>query len=197
MKEKDNSGKIILSLLIGITAGAVAGLLLAPETGEDTRASLKDSANKLGDDLNKWLQKSQETLDSAKANAASLVEEGRTAANEAFTSLSNQAGSLAEQAKQLGTEAVNKVQQVAADVSGQVQQVVAQVTDQAQQATAAASDKVEQASASVAEETQQIEDKAKAKVHQAASPQPTPKVDPIVAKAQANAAKDDTAPAGS
>lgn len=50
---KDNNGKIILSLLVGATAGAVAGLLLAPETGEGTRASLKQSANKLSDDLGK------------------------------------------------------------------------------------------------------------------------------------------------
>jgi len=50
---KDNNGKIILSLLVGATAGAVAGLLLAPETGEGTRASLKESANKLSDDLGK------------------------------------------------------------------------------------------------------------------------------------------------
>ncbi|HEX8348972.1 MAG TPA: YtxH domain-containing protein [Hymenobacter sp.] len=50
---KDNTGKIILSLLAGATAGAVAGLLLAPETGEGTRASLKRSATKLSDDLGK------------------------------------------------------------------------------------------------------------------------------------------------
>ncbi|OUJ73241.1 YtxH domain-containing protein [Hymenobacter crusticola] len=50
---KDNNGKIILSLLVGATAGAVAGLLLAPETGEGTRASLKQSADKLSDDLGK------------------------------------------------------------------------------------------------------------------------------------------------
>jgi len=52
---KDNNGKIILSLLVGATAGAVAGLLLAPETGEGTRASLKQSVSKLGDDLGKLL----------------------------------------------------------------------------------------------------------------------------------------------
>ena len=31
---KDEKGKVILSLLAGATAGIVAGLLLAPETGE-------------------------------------------------------------------------------------------------------------------------------------------------------------------
>ena len=175
MKEKDNSGKIILSLLIGITAGAVAGLLLAPETGEDTRTSLKDSAGKLGDDLNKWLQKSQETLDSAKASAANIVEEGRAAANEAFTSLSDQANALADKAKQLVSDA----------------------SDETQQAAATTSAKAKEAAASTKEDAAALEEKARAKVQQASSPQPTPKVDPTVAKAQANAAKDDTTPAGS
>ena len=34
---KDDKGKVILSLLAGATAGIVAGLLLAPETGDETR----------------------------------------------------------------------------------------------------------------------------------------------------------------
>jgi gas vesicle protein len=50
---KDDKGKVILSLLAGATAGIVAGLLLAPETGDDTRSSLKRSASKWGGDLSK------------------------------------------------------------------------------------------------------------------------------------------------
>lgn len=47
MPIKDNSGKVIVSLLAGATAGIVAGLLLAPETGDDTRQSLAQQADKL------------------------------------------------------------------------------------------------------------------------------------------------------
>ncbi|MBF9143360.1 YtxH domain-containing protein [Hymenobacter properus] len=50
---QDDKGKVILSLLAGATAGIVAGLLLAPETGDDTRANLKRSASKWGGDLSK------------------------------------------------------------------------------------------------------------------------------------------------
>ena len=53
---KDDKGKVILSLLAGATAGIVTGLLLAPETGDDTRAGLRRSVAKWGDDLNKLLQ---------------------------------------------------------------------------------------------------------------------------------------------
>ena len=44
--KKDN-GKVIVSLLAGATAGIVAGLLLAPETGDDTRKGLAQEADKL------------------------------------------------------------------------------------------------------------------------------------------------------
>lgn len=47
MPIRDNNGKVIVSLLAGATAGIVTGLLLAPETGEDTRKSLVQSADKL------------------------------------------------------------------------------------------------------------------------------------------------------
>ena len=50
---KDDKGKVIFSLLAGATAGIVAGLLLAPETGDDARASLRKSATKLGGGLAK------------------------------------------------------------------------------------------------------------------------------------------------
>lgn len=50
---KDDKGKVILSLLAGATAGIVAGLLLAPETGDDTRSGLKRTASKWSNDLSK------------------------------------------------------------------------------------------------------------------------------------------------
>ncbi len=42
----NDNGKVIVSLLAGATAGIVAGLLLAPETGDDARAGLRESARK-------------------------------------------------------------------------------------------------------------------------------------------------------
>ncbi|WP_161599428.1 YtxH domain-containing protein [Hymenobacter nivis] len=49
----DDKGKVIFSLLAGATAGIVAGLLLAPETGDEARSSLLRSATKLREDLSK------------------------------------------------------------------------------------------------------------------------------------------------
>ncbi|UOR05787.1 hypothetical protein MUN82_01505 [Hymenobacter aerilatus] len=221
---KDNAGKIILSLLIGATAGAVAGLLLAPEAGEETRANLKKSAAKLGEDVNKLLQKGQESIDQAKTNAAGLVEQGRTAANDALASLSAEAQGLAgkatdlahqatEQAKKVADEVSSKAQalagtatdkaQAAADtVTGQAKGLVDQakdvadkVTGQAKDLAGSAADKgedvAEQAETelnSATAEAKHIVDHAKtATINKPAGPQPTPKVDPIEAKAHHNA----------
>ncbi|OGX83249.1 YtxH domain-containing protein [Hymenobacter glacialis] len=64
---KDDKGKVILSLLAGATAGIVAGLLLAPETGDETRSGLRRSASKWGGDLSKLLK---DTLAKAQGSPA-------------------------------------------------------------------------------------------------------------------------------
>ena len=52
----DSKGKVIFSLIAGATAGIMAGLLLAPETGDDTRSNLRKSASKWGSDLSKLVK---------------------------------------------------------------------------------------------------------------------------------------------
>ncbi|GGF19981.1 YtxH domain-containing protein [Hymenobacter cavernae] len=87
---KDNNGKIILSLLVGATAGAVAGLLLAPETGEGTRASLKQSVNKLGDDLGKIVKQGLSRFNELKGQAEEATPSQDLAdANKALNSLAS------------------------------------------------------------------------------------------------------------
>jgi gas vesicle protein len=64
---KDDKGKVIFSLIAGATAGIVAGLLLAPETGDDTRSNLRKSAAKWAGDLSKL---ATDTLAKVQAQAA-------------------------------------------------------------------------------------------------------------------------------
>jgi gas vesicle protein len=47
---RDNS-KILVALLAGMAAGAVLGILFAPEKGSDTRDKLSDSLKNLGDSI--------------------------------------------------------------------------------------------------------------------------------------------------
>ncbi len=91
---QDTKGKVILSLLVGATAGIVTGLLLAPETGEETRSGLKKSATKFGDDLNKLLKDGMARLNSSKEQspASSQQESDRSAADSLLGSINTPGG---------------------------------------------------------------------------------------------------------
>jgi gas vesicle protein len=95
---KDN-GKVIVSLLAGATAGIVAGLLLAPETGEDARKSIRESASKWGGSLGKLVQDTLGKLQGQPqphTNPDAAVSEDRDAADALFNSMSSRNAAAAE-----------------------------------------------------------------------------------------------------
>jgi gas vesicle protein len=86
---KDN-GKVIVSLLAGATAGIVAGLLLAPETGEDARKGLRASAQKwLNGDLGKMAKDALAKFQAPSTNPDAAVSEDKQAADRLFDSMDN------------------------------------------------------------------------------------------------------------
>ncbi|RZK23320.1 MAG: YtxH domain-containing protein [Hymenobacter sp.] len=85
---KDN-GKVIVSLLAGATAGIVTGLLLAPETGEDLRKSLREAAGNWGGSLGKLAQGALDKFQGQPTtNPDAAVSEDRTTADALFDSMS-------------------------------------------------------------------------------------------------------------
>ena len=54
---KGANGKILLAALAGTTAGIITGLLMAPETGQETRKGLARQVNDLGSILSKPFRK--------------------------------------------------------------------------------------------------------------------------------------------
>ena len=91
---KDTNGKVILSLLAGATAGVVAGLLLAPETGEETRSGLKKSATKWSDDLSRLLNEAVARINKpATGDAATdATAESRSAADDVLSAMTQDTG---------------------------------------------------------------------------------------------------------
>lgn len=57
-----NSGSNLLALITGAAIGAVAGLLYAPDTGENTREKLGKEAKRAQDDFNKKYQETSSNL---------------------------------------------------------------------------------------------------------------------------------------
>ncbi len=58
----NNSGKIIAAAAAGIAAGAVLGLLFAPNKGSETRKKLTDESKKLVDGVKDRLNKGKEKV---------------------------------------------------------------------------------------------------------------------------------------
>jgi gas vesicle protein len=76
MSDSNGFGAFAAGLLIGGLAGGIAALLLAPQSGEMTRAQIKDKSIELRD-------KAQETAEQARARTSEVVsqlkEQGQTA----------------------------------------------------------------------------------------------------------------------
>ena len=87
---KDDKGKVIFSLIAGATAGIVAGLLLAPETGDDTRSNLRKSASKWAGDLGKLAKDTLAKVqgqESGHTNPDAAVSEDKAAADRLLAGL--------------------------------------------------------------------------------------------------------------
>lgn len=68
----NNSSKLLLAFAAGAVAGAVAGILLAPDKGSETRRKMREGGEKLADDL-------RQRFEEAKARFESLQKEMDTA----------------------------------------------------------------------------------------------------------------------
>lgn len=56
-KKNRENGKILLASLAGLSAGIIAGLLLAPEDGRASRQSVMQSLTEAGDEVNQTLKR--------------------------------------------------------------------------------------------------------------------------------------------
>lgn len=73
-----SSGKVVLGLLAGIAAGAIAGLLFAPAKGEDTRKKItkkgKDYEKKLEKKFSKNIEMANKKFNKLKSDVNEFVE---------------------------------------------------------------------------------------------------------------------------
>lgn len=72
-REANNTIKIVLGFLAGAAAGAVAGILLAPDKGTNTRKNISDKATQFRDNANERIQNGVTRLNSLKESAFTLI----------------------------------------------------------------------------------------------------------------------------
>lgn len=103
MSDNNNEfGAFLSGLLLGGFAGAVTALLLAPQSGEETRKVILDKSLELKD-------KAFETVEDARQRAEQAADEARTAAQEYTQKLQDQAKGLQEQGRVILEEQKQKI----------------------------------------------------------------------------------------
>ncbi|MFT4033133.1 MAG: YtxH domain-containing protein [Siphonobacter sp.] len=102
-----NNGKIFLGIVTAAAAGAVIGLLFAPDKGTDTRGKVKKQVNDIADELLKAIQKGKDTYEDLKDQATAKANDLKDRARSKFEDLQSQAEEVAQSAKKKINEEVN------------------------------------------------------------------------------------------
>jgi len=83
MSDRDDFGAFLIGFVVGGVAGAVAALLLAPQSGEETRALIKDKSIELRDKATEQADviytKAGQVATDAKARGKELVDSAKKA----------------------------------------------------------------------------------------------------------------------
>jgi gas vesicle protein len=88
MSDHDDFGAFLIGFIVGGVAGAVAALLLAPQSGEETRALIKDKSIELRDKAAEQAEmvasRANEFADDAKTRGKEVFDDAKTRGKEAF-----------------------------------------------------------------------------------------------------------------
>lgn len=102
MSDRDEFGAFLVGFIVGGLTGAVVALLFAPQSGEETRALIKDKSIELRD-------KAQHTAEEALARAEAAVAEARARADELAKQLRERSKEAIEDVRERGKSAVEAV----------------------------------------------------------------------------------------
>ena len=113
MSDRDEFGAFLVGFIVGGLTGAVVSLLFAPQSGEETRALIKDKSIELRD-------KAQVSAEEAIARAEAATAEARARADDL-------ARQLREKSKEVYTDVRDRVQAAIDDVRERGKSVVENV----------------------------------------------------------------------
>src|SRR5215207_4288931 len=97
MSERDEFGAFLVGFIVGGLSGAVVALLFAPQTGEETRALIKDKSIELHD-------KAQQTAEEARARADELARQLKERGQEVYEDVRERGKSAVEAVRNKATK---------------------------------------------------------------------------------------------
>jgi gas vesicle protein len=113
MSDRDEFGAFLVGFVVGGLTGAVVALLFAPQTGEETRALIKDKSIELRDKAQMTAEeayaRAEQAAKDARARAEELTREARTRAEELANEARTRAGQLASEVRERGKSALDAV----------------------------------------------------------------------------------------
>jgi len=102
MSDRDEFGAFLVGFVVGGLTGAIVALLFAPQSGEETRAIIKDKSIELRD-------KAQVTVEEAYARAEQAAHEARARAEELAKEARSRAEQLGRDVRERGKSAIDAV----------------------------------------------------------------------------------------
>ena len=112
MSDRDEFGAFLVGFVVGGLTGAVVALLFAPQSGDETRALIKDKSIELRD-------KAQVTAEEAYARAEAVAADARTRAEELTREAKARAEQLASEVRERGKSALEAVRKTKKGDSGE------------------------------------------------------------------------------
>ena len=104
MSDRDDFGTFLVGFIIGGLTGAVVALMLAPQSGEETRTEIKEKAIELRDIAEK-------TAGEVSTEAGEVAAQTRTKAEEVYTSTRHRADEMMDSAKHRADEVISTAKQ--------------------------------------------------------------------------------------
>ncbi len=102
MSERDEFGAFLVGFIVGGLSGAIVALLFAPQSGEETRALIKDKSIELRD-------KAQMTAEEALARAEAAAADARARADELAKELRERGQVMVDDVRERASSAVDAV----------------------------------------------------------------------------------------
>lgn len=113
MSDRDEFGAFLVGFIVGGLTGAVVSLLFAPQSGEETRALIKDKSIELRDKASvsaeQALAKAEEAAAEARARADELAKELKARGENVVSEVRTRGGAIVEDVKVRGKTAVDAI----------------------------------------------------------------------------------------